>query len=156
MFVRRFLGFSLGAVLTTAVGLVVIGATRPRVRTFTGALKELVPQAETMPGWAMGYRPVAETAEMQKVTTETLNYDDAIYAIYTRGEMRISVYAAYWMSGKMSYRLIAGHTPDVCWVGAGWVPLKAEQAVDSRTVDGGRRAVDRWTVRLSDGSVTGR
>jgi hypothetical protein len=26
----------------------------------------------------------------------------------------------------MSHRLIAGHTPDVCWVGAGWVGRKAE------------------------------
>jgi len=123
---RRVIGRSLVAVLAVAVGLIVIGGMRPRERTFTGTLKELVPQADEVAGWAVAYHPVAETAELQKATAEMLNYDDAVYAIYTRGEMRISVYAAYWSPGKMSNRLIAGHTPDVCWVGSGWVPLKAE------------------------------
>jgi hypothetical protein len=135
----------LGAVLIVAVALVVIGATRPRERTFIGTLKELLPQAEDVPGWAVAYYPVAETAEMQNATAELLNYDNAIYAIYTRGEMRVSVYAAYWLPGKMSSRLIAGHTPDVCWVGRGWRPLTADGwTVGSRTVDG-------VTVGPSDG-----
>jgi len=120
----------MGLVLAAAVVLVVIGTLRSRERTFTGTLMELLPQARDVPGWAVTYRPVAETAELQKATAEMLNYDDAVYAIYTHGETRISVYAAYWLPGKMSSRLIAGHTPDVCWVGAGWVPLKAEQTVD--------------------------
>ncbi len=34
--------------------------------------------------------------------------------------LRGSFYAAYWQPGKMSHRLVASHTPDVCWVGGGW------------------------------------
>src|SRR5690606_27133761 len=39
---------------------------------------------------------------------------------YISGPLRLSVYVAYWEPAKMSSRLVAGQTPDVCWVGAGW------------------------------------
>jgi len=133
---RRVIGLSLVAVLAVAVGLIAIGGMRPRERTFAGTLKELLPQAGELPEWSIAYHPVAETAELQKMVDEMLNFDDAVYAIYTRGEMRISIYAAYWAPGKMSHRLIAGHTPDICWVGAGWVGLKAETGSRSVQVGG--------------------
>jgi hypothetical protein len=110
-----------GAVLLllTAIGLVVYGSTRPVERTFHGKLIELLPSAPA--GWTRTLRPIADTPEMQKAVGEILNFDDGVFVDYTRGADRLSVYIAYWTPGKMSHRLVAGHTPDVCWVGAGWV-----------------------------------
>lgn len=64
--------------------------------------------------------PIAATEEMKQKVGELLNYDDAVYRIYQMPGARVSVYAAWWRAGKMSPRLVAGHTPDVCWPGNGW------------------------------------
>ncbi len=107
------------ALLLTAIGLVGYTALRPLPPpTLTQSLASLVP--EKIPGWTVKDQPIAETEEMKKAVDEMLNYDDAVYRIYTQGKTTISVYVAYWKPGKMSPRLIAGHTPDVCWVNNGW------------------------------------
>lgn len=64
---------------------------------------------------------IAASEEMKKAVTELLDYDDAAFRIYQLPRQRVSVYVAYWKAGKMSPRLVAGHTPDVCWPGNGWV-----------------------------------
>jgi hypothetical protein len=73
-----------------------------------------------IPGFKVAELPIATSYEQQKVVNELLNYDDALYRLYKRGEFEISVYIAYWRPGKMPQRLIAGHTPDICWVNNGW------------------------------------
>jgi hypothetical protein len=77
-------------------------------------------------GWTVIDQPIADTAEMQKAVGELLNYDDAILRSYRRGGQQFDVYAAYWRPGKMSERLVAGHSPDVCWVAAGWSMIAKE------------------------------
>lgn len=116
----------LAVLLIGAVALIVYGETRPLERTFHGSVKNLLPKLEEIPGWSMQYLPIADTPEVQAKVNELLNYDDAVYAVYTKGTERVSIYIAYWTPGKMSQRLIAGHTPDVCWVGSGWKILQAE------------------------------
>lgn len=64
--------------------------------------------------------PIAATEEMRKAVGELLNFNDGIYRIYQLPGVRISVYAAWWESGRMSPRLVATHTPDVCWPANGW------------------------------------
>ena len=105
--------------LIAAVGLVIYGSFRVPERSFTGELRQLLPPPP--PGWTMKEKPIAESAEMQKAVGELLNFDDGVFVDYTSsvGE-RLSVYIAYWTPGRMSHRLIASHTPDVCWVGGGW------------------------------------
>ena len=147
MRVRRIIGSGLAAVLVAAVGLIMVGTRHPRERIFTGTLKDLLPQAAEVPGWTVDYRPVAETAEMKRAVGEILNHDDAIHAIYTRGERRITIYVAYWAPGKMSPRLIAGHTPDVCWVAAGWVSQEAKKA-DLRVERGTGQKVERRELSI--------
>ena len=105
--------------LLTAVGLVTYAALRPLPPpTLNQPLASIVP--DQIPGWTVKDQPIADTEEMKKAVGELLNYDDAVYRTYTQGQTTISVYVAYWKAGKMSPRLIAGHTPDVCWVGNGW------------------------------------
>jgi hypothetical protein len=91
---------------------------------------DLVPKQEELPpGWTVEYKPIADTPEMKKAVAELLNYDDAVYAVYSNGTRHLSVYIAYWTPGKMAQRLVAGHTPDVCWVGAGWRIVEAKSGV---------------------------
>lgn len=124
---RTALLIGLVALLAVAVVLVLAGSTLTPQRTFRGNLRTLFPTASELPLWVIQFRPVAESAEMQKAVGELLNFDDAAYAVYANGSTQVSLYAAYWSPGKMSHRLIAGHTPDVCWVGAGWELMKAER-----------------------------
>lgn len=64
--------------------------------------------------------PIAATEEMKKAVGELLNFNDGVFRIYQWPGARISVYAAWWEAGRMSPRLVATHTPDVCWPGNGW------------------------------------
>ncbi|KAB2919443.1 MAG: exosortase-associated EpsI family protein [Dechloromonas sp.] len=106
--------------LTIAVTLSIYGSSQPSERTLLGAVANLLPASELISDWEIAIMPVAATPEMKKAVAEMLNYDDAVFVNYVRGKMRISVYIAHWNPGKMSHRLVAGHTPDVCWTQAGW------------------------------------
>ena len=118
--------------LIAAAGLIVYGSTRIPEPTFHGKLADLLP--EPPPGWTMVKKAIADTPEMKAAVDELLNYDDGVFVDYTNGTDRLSVYIAYWTPGRMSQRLVASHTPDVCWVGNGW------QNEKSSVVDGLRAA----------------
>ena len=77
-------------------------------------------------GWNTQVLPIANTIEERRAVKELLNYDDAVYVVYSKGGETVSVYIAYWQPGKMSYRLIAGHAPDICWINSGWVCTHSE------------------------------
>ncbi|AOS45900.1 hypothetical protein Verru16b_02991 [Lacunisphaera limnophila] len=139
-----------GLVLLAGLALVVVGSRPPPERTFKGNVKDLLPKPEEIPGWTVEYLPIADTPEMKAKVSELLNYDDALFAVYTKGPERLSVYIAYWAPGKMSHRLVAGHTPDVCWVRAGWDIVEAktwEPALGDRKAASGPLAqvLDRIT-----------
>ena len=115
---KTITALTLSCLLIVAIGLVVYGQTRQVEPTFHGKLADLLPPAP--PGWIRSEQPIADTPEMRQKVDELLSFDDGVFYIYTSGELRLSVYAAYWQPGKMSSRLVAGHTPDICWVSAGW------------------------------------
>ncbi len=120
--------------LAVAVGLVCYGAARKTERTFYGKLADILPPAPS--GWTKTAKPIADTTEMQEAVGELLNFDDGAFVDYRHGADRLSVYIAYWTPGKMSARLVAGHTPDVCWIGGGWkrvAPEATEQRKDRTT-----------------------
>jgi len=117
----------LAALLALAVGAMMVGPAMAPSRSFHGALQATFPTAAQLSEWKTQFLPVAESAEMQRAVAEMLNFDQAAFARYTQGSVEVSLYAAYWSPGKMSHRLIAGHKPDVCWVGAGWERVEARQ-----------------------------
>lgn len=127
----------LAALLALAVGAVFWGQAITPGRSFNGMLQNTFPESAQVPDWSMRFLPVAESAEMQRAVGEMLNFDQATFARYGRGSIEVSLYAAYWSPGKMSHRLIAVHTPDVCWAGAGWERIEARQMPLS-AADGGR------------------
>jgi hypothetical protein len=75
---------------------------------------------KSVDGWSFEDMPVAATQEVAKAVGELLNFSDGIYRVYRSGNKEIKVYVAYWEPGKMDPRLVGVHSPDVCWVGAGW------------------------------------
>jgi hypothetical protein len=122
-------------ILLVSTSLIIVGSKPPPERTFKGTVKDLLPKAEEIPGWTVEYLPIADTPEMKAKVSEILNYDDAVFASYKNGTARLSVYIAYWAPEKMPYRLIASHTPDVCWVWGGWTIVEAQSGV---RLEGGR------------------
>lgn len=134
------------------IALVTYGELRPLPEAkFKGRLTDVLPKAEEVPGWEIQHEEIADTPEMKKAVSELLNFDDAVFTSYTRGVERISIYIAYWKPGRMSHRLVAGHTPDVCWVGSGWtIVSKSENAL---VFSGGERTWPAQRRQMSRGKI---
>ena len=71
-------------------------------------------------GWTTHDLPLAQTEEMRERVDEMLNFDEYISRIYKQGNTEIILYIASWETGKISVKEVHTHTPDICWVGAGW------------------------------------
>lgn len=134
---RCFLLPTVAAILAVGVGLLIYGSLQQPPQAFHGTVLELLPPPDQIRDWKVSFLHVANTPEMQKAVAEILNYDDAIFVNYSRGGVRISVYIAYWTPGKMSHRLVAGHTPDVCWTKAGWL-CESGRTIDNLESETGR------------------
>ncbi len=123
--VSRNIWVRVGLIFTAGVLLAGVAAVIGQRETADGvsikAFTELLPRANELPGWSASQRPVADTEEMTRAVAELLNYDAGGFVTYTNGDLQISIYAAYWKPSRMSPRLVASHTPDVCWMGNGWV-----------------------------------
>lgn len=76
----------------------------------------------------------------------------------------IIIYVAYWRAGQAPVSLVASHTPDACWPGAGWsqlanstprapLPLAARTVADAehRRFAAGNRPQFVWFWHLYDG-----
>ena len=80
-------------------------------------------------GWSYTDYDLATSEESSDRITSFLNLDDSIYRVYTKGDIRVGVYVAYWTPGKVSYRWAGAHTPDTCWVVNGWTRLDREYSI---------------------------
>lgn len=136
--------------LLSAIGLVAYGSLQVPSPKFHGNLRGLLPPPP--PGWTVKDKPIADSPEMKEAVAELLNFDDGVFVDYTQGTTRLSVYIAYWQPGRMSHRLVAGHTPDVCWVNGGWKKLSAERVPPQKTADA--RAIPTGERRIFSANGT--
>lgn len=120
------------ACLFFAGGLLLIAALAvavpPRLETFYApptSLSEWLPPAPA--GWTSMDKPIAESEEVRQAVDELLNFSDGVFRVYRKNERELSVYIAYWEPGKMDPRLVAVHSPDVCWVAGGWAMATAPE-----------------------------
>lgn len=154
-------------VLFVVVAFQLFGRSSRNDSTVPPELATLVPRS--LPGWVSEDKPVADSPEMLKNVERILNYDDAIYRIYKKGDLEVALYMAYWLPGRIHPSGIDAHTPDVCWVANGW-SMRELQGFQGRspagrlvnvpnfrefTVDGQRLTVAYWhfvgrAVRQSD------
>jgi hypothetical protein len=139
-------------VLALAVGLVLTGMSQ-RPPKFTGEFGRLVPGAEEAGAWQVKDLPIAETPEAQRMVDELLNFDQAVYRTYAKGDRRISIYLAYWRPGKMQPKDIGRHTPDSCWVLSGWKRTHMATREDLRTRDGGRVRMTEHRTFVANGQT---
>ena len=122
-----------GVMLALAVGLQLLSASSRNTNPSfgkAGSLGRLLP--DRLENGTVRDEPIAATDEMKKAVGELLNFNDGVFRIYQLPGARVSVYIARWEAGRMSPRLVATHTPDVCWPGNGWLRDRtAEEGLDA-------------------------
>lgn len=120
----------LAASLTLAIVLVVFFAanTRPSVRRDAPVPDLMAILPAESPGWQV------RTSHDLYQFSSTLQTEHLAQRTYTRatsdGPQQITLYLAYWRAGQAPVSLVASHTPDACWPGAGWVPIKDRTETD--------------------------
>lgn len=120
-------------IVSAAIFLIVIGLRSyfvfvpPPESTLHQPLAEILPSE--LSGWKTEEHDMAESPEASARISDFLNFDDAIFRSYRRGDIYIGVYIAYWKPGKASYRWAGSHTPDTCWVINGWDRTEREYSI---------------------------
>jgi hypothetical protein len=94
----------------------------PRAPTDPPDLESILPT--TAPGWQ-----VNTAADLNRFS-DTLQTERFVQRTYLRedeqGIFQITFYLAYWNPGQASASLVATHTPEWCWPGAGWILLSLD------------------------------
>jgi len=115
-------------VLLLALGLRAYFAFVPSPEpTLHEALADIVPSE--LAGWKIKDMDMAESLESSARITDFLNFDDAIFRVFEKGDTFVGLYIAYWTPGKASYRWAGAHTPDTCWVQNGWTCTEREYSI---------------------------
>jgi exosortase len=109
------------AVAAALVGLFVLN-TRSTVRPDAPVPNLYAILPASVPGWR-----VDTTTDLYQFA-EILQTDYLAQRTYLRRtvagqEVQVTLYAAYWRAGQAPVSLVASHTPDACWPGAGWSAL---------------------------------
>ena len=99
----------------------------PPEPTLDVLLSDIVP--EELNGWKIEDQDMAESPESSERISAFLNFDDALFRIFKKGDTFVGLYIAYWLPGKASYRWAGAHTPDTCWVQNGWTRLDRKYCI---------------------------
>ena len=88
---------------------------------------------------------------------EALQTDHFVQRTYVReaadgGVLQITAYIAYWAPGQASASLVATHTPDACWPGAGWEPVPVPAELMRTRLITGNRELAETEYRLFSGN----
>lgn len=106
-------------------------------------LSELLPNGGA--GWQAEDLPLGDTEMLSDRIEQELRYDEMLFRNYSNGPRQFAVYVAYWRPGKITPRDVEFHTPDRCWIHAGW----SRQAHDMHYQLGGASAglkAGQWRV----------
>ncbi len=109
-----------GLLAAAALALFFILNTRPSTRPSSTPpdLAALLPASA--PGWQTVTSDDLYRFSAQLQTSQLFQRS---YARDTSdGPLQLTVYLAYWPAGQSTVSLVASHTPDACWPGAGWQP----------------------------------
>ena len=99
----------------------------PPEPTLDDLLSDIVP--DELNGWRIKDQDMAESPESSERISNFLNFDDALFRIFKKGDTFVGLYIAYWLPGKASYRWAGAHTPDTCWVQNGWTRLDRKYCI---------------------------
>jgi len=115
------------------------------------------PLASLMPpapfGWSVQDQPIADTPEAQARVESILHYDDAVCRVYQNGDTQVVVYVAHWLPGKFSPAKVGAHTPDTCWVDAGWTRKDRQVAVNRQLAGADLKPLEAGVFEKDGSSV---
>lgn len=110
--------FVSGCAIITALGLFFVLYQRPAV----SAPDEVFDPDKLLPPHSEGWRVI--TADDLYQFSDILQTQHLAQRTYLRrgGERteQITIYIAHWAPGQAPVSMVASHTPDACWPGAGW------------------------------------
>ena len=145
---RRVSLYLAAALLALAILVILLPANLQVYYAPKTALSTWLPGAYA--GWTYGDDPIAETPEIKEAVSELLNLSDGVLRVYKKGNRQLSVYIAYWQPGIMDPRLVAVHSPDVCWVGAGWKSVGGVHRADA--INGAGKGLEAGELRTFEAS----
>lgn len=125
---HKILYGAIGLLLAVCIGLQLI---RPHDRYHfkpPAPLKEYLPKE--IGGWVGEDHKLGDTELMREKVESILGFDDVIFREYKKNGHSFSIYIAYWKPENQMQVEIGAHTPDICWVDAGWKIDKADHAYD--------------------------
>ena len=120
-------GFFILGLLATIVISAEFLAQHPR--RFTGKLNTILPAG--VAGWSRREIPLGEAGVSAGSVQGILNFNQVGQVLYTRGDLQVLVYVAYWEPGKVSVVDAGSHNPDSCWVNNGCVRTTRRYAVSA-------------------------
>lgn len=139
--------FTLAAGLAVAAGLVGLFVlnTRSTVRPDAPVPNLYAILPASVPGWR-----VDTTTDLYQFA-ELLQTDHLAQRTYLRRtaagqEVQVTLYAAYWRAGQAPVSLVASHTPDACWPGAGWSALPVPATPAPPTIAGRTLAPPEYRI----------
>lgn len=115
------------AVLGLAIGAATVVPQLYPAREAVPTRTESIVPAE-LPSWTVQTLPIADTEASRDSVNRVLRYDSAVVRSYQKANIRVTVYAAHWRPGKASRSDVGRHTPDTCWIVAGWQRTHREHA----------------------------
>lgn len=131
---KKLLLISAGLILLSALSLrAYFAMVPPPEATLHEALADILPK--DLNGWQIKDLDMAESPESSARISDFLNFDDALFRVYEKGDTFVGLYIAYWTPGKASYRWAGAHTPDTCWVLNGWTRLDRKYSIPLESGD---------------------
>ena len=147
---RRGLGVLTGE-LTLAAVLALFFASHTQFST--QRLKPAPDLLALLPTQAAGWR-VTSTEDLYRFRDQ-LKTDKLVQRSYVRldpdGPTELTVYYAYWAPGQSNPGLVAIHTPDGCWPGAGWMQQPTGRTTERITTLGRPLAEAEYRLFTSSG-----
>lgn len=145
---RRLVVLPLAA-LVLAIGLQLVPKLDEPYFAPPQPMAKLLPENED--GWVGEDTPLGETEFMEQVVKDVLRYDEAFFRVYRKGDTQVGVYAAYWGPGSINPIDAATHSPDLCWVNAGWREEKHTYDLTVPDGRGGDLLETQYRVFVADG-----
>ncbi|MBI4624102.1 MAG: exosortase-associated EpsI family protein [Verrucomicrobia bacterium] len=128
-----FRALTASSALAGALIIVFVLNTRPSIRRDLPVPDVLALLPAAAGGWQVKTTDLYEFAG-------TLQTDHLAQRSYAKGSgsrlAEITIYVAYWRAGQAPVSLVASHTPDACWPGAGWTMLPIAQPRAQLVADG--------------------
>ncbi|MFM8337482.1 MAG: exosortase-associated EpsI family protein, partial [Opitutaceae bacterium] len=128
--------YALGAGLAGAAAILAffIWNTRPLPPSNTPPPEVAALLPVPPPGW------VARTPNLfafsGTLQTSHLAQRDYLEPMPGGGSRELIIYVAYWRAGQAPVSLVASHTPDACWPGAGWEAVPIPETTVALSVNG--------------------